>query len=367
MPTPIHKYSTGETTKQRWYQRFKQEVDEQAITYILQLYYERQKLENAIDSGSLSPRTIADYRNEIDLIDQTLNRIRKTTTFYNTGTAIDNIEFIGWENFKRMERTMDPAVFARSMMNEDVDFVVGAWYSGFDADKHCYQPVTASFTLAKDGLPERGYRMDSRHDAEISPNGPLDIAMDYGGKFNCMAVGQMFKDLFRIDHGFHAFHPDTTQDVVQQFCDYYQHHKRKEVYYYWDHTAKDRHGTSRFLYHETVRNTLRENGWHVHSIEIGHTPRPPQRREMFAALFKEETPSVLWNADGCSDMIQSMKLTRIKEGRRGIEKNKNDEDSDDPKVQLHAPHYSDAVDTLVWGRLEALGTHAPPPVASLFT
>lgn len=360
----------GENAHQRWYQKVGMRMDPEQVLIIQQLYYRRQQLRSKLEDTSLSPRTLADYKNEVALLSQSLNDLRKTATFFNTGTALDNIEQIGWENFLAMEQQLDPAVFARSMMNEDVDYVVGAWYNGFDASRHCYIPETTSFTSSKGLSSERDPGNDSRHDAEINPGAPLDIALDYGGNFNCMAVGQMFHDLLRIDRGFHAVHPGTTEDVVLAFCHHYRYHKRKEVYYYWDHTAKDPHGGSRFRYFEIVQNTLRDQGWHVNSIEIGRTPAPAVRYEMFNKIFKAPEPPVMWNPDGCADMITSMKLTRIRQGRdgNGIRKNKDAEkEVDNLELHVHAPHYGDAVDTLVWGRFESLGTHAPPPVVALFT
>lgn len=357
----------GLSKKDRWYHVFKRDHDDELVQHILKLAYRRQKYTEAITKGNLSNRTLADYTGEVARITELMNEMRRVCTMFHTSNAVDVIEFIGFENLLNMERTMDPVKFAITMMGEDVDMVEGAWYNGFDDTRHTYMPQTTSWTTERGLDRDRIGLKDSRHDAEISTDQPLDIALDYGGRFNCMAVGQMFRDLLRIDRGFHATHPDKLQDVLQSFCDYYKYHRCKRVNYFWDHTAKMPVANSRHLYFETVITTLKENGWDVNDIYIGHTPAPKLRYEMVIKLLAADNPPVMWNPDGCSDMLMSMKFTRIKEGRAGIEKDKNVEKTGSLEDQLHAPHYGDAVDTLLWGRLETMGDHASVPIASLFS
>lgn len=356
----------GLTRKDRWYHIYKRDHDPVLVEMILKMDLRRQTLESALRKGDLAERTVSDYTNEVKLLTAEMNELRKHCTMFHSSTAMDTIEFIGWENFLNMERTMDPVKFAITMMNEDVDLVEGAWYNGFLEGKHTYIPGTTSWTMERGLDRDRMEARDCRHDAEINANLPLEIALDYGGKFNCMAVGQMFKDLLRIDRGFHATHPDKLQDVLNAFGEYYKTHACRRINYYWDHTAKERTATSRHFYYETVLGSLREQGWDVNDIYIGHTPAPKLRYEMTIKLLAMPEPPVMWNPDGCADMLMSMKFTRIREGKNGIEKDKRPEQGP-LEEQVHAPHYGDAVDTLIWGLMETMGDHSKVPVASLFS
>jgi hypothetical protein len=355
----------GMSKKSRWYQVFKQEHNEQLISLIIETEYERQQLELALLLKDLSPTTRQQYAKEIAAYAAYLNDLRKNATYYHTATALDNIDVIGWENFMDMYRTMDPRDFARSMMNEDVDYVEGGWYSNLDEQWHCYVPATTSYTTARGVDRDRLSSKDSRHDAEIHPNLPLDIALDYGGRINCMAVAQYQGDLLRIDNGFHAINPDILEDLLKNVIIYYRNHKHKVVNYFWDHTAKHVTATSRFNYYEIVCNTFREAGWEVRDYYIGHTPDPKERYEMTAELLRRRPVPVQWNSDNCNDMLTSMRLTRIKDGYKGFRKNKDSEGKVPIQDEVHNPHYGDAVDTLLWGRFLVLGEQSRgllPPV-----
>jgi hypothetical protein len=347
--------------------KYKELMDPELIELIFQGAYQRLKLIQAIQSGTLAERTVTDYQYQIRALEVDLDEMRCHATYYHEASALDNIDVIGWENFLNMEATMNPRIFKTSILNEEDDFVEGAWYADLDEEKHTYTPTHTSWTIERGYDRDRMNARDCRHDAEILPSLPIDIAMDYGGKFNCLAVGQLFNDLFRIDNGFHATWPQTTADVVKQFTQYYAQHRNKTVHYYYDHTALDRHGASSFSYYDTVYNTLYEAGWNVVPVDIGQTAAPKLRYEMFSSLLRQAQPPVMWNPDNCKDMLASMKLVQIKDGRNGIEKNKKLEKSESLEDQVHAPHYSDAVDTLVWGRLNTTGAYGSIPMPSLMT
>lgn len=353
----------GSSPSTRWWESYAEQMDEEVITMILQCAYRQQQLIESIRKGNLSTNSHKRYIQEIATLDKDLNELRKDAVYYHTASALDNIDLIGWENFLKMEKTMSPILFGRSMMNETADSIEGAWYHGFDESKHTYTPKATSWTVARGYNRDRLAVKDARHDAEILSNLPIDIAFDYGGRFNCMAIGQSFSDLYRIDNGLHATHPDTITDVVMAFVQYYLHHQNKQVNYFYDKTARDKHGTTRFTYEDIVLNTLRDNGWHVNPVYFGRVPEPKSRYELTVHLLGQPTPPVQWNPDNCSDMIMSMCQTQIREGRNGMEKDKRPE-SGPLEEQIHAPHYGDAVDTLLWGRFQVMEQASGQPAFS---
>lgn len=340
----------GDTKESRWFEKYKKLMDEEVINMIFQAAYRQQQLILAIRGGGIKQSTITRYRQEIEQLERNLTHLRKHAVYYHEGNALDNIDIIGWDNFLNKERELPADVFRRSYLNESIDRVDGAWYHGLSLTKHCYIPRSTSHTsntsFDRTSLSNR----DCRDDAEIIATLPIDIALDYGGKFNCMAVGQQFHNIYRIDNGFHGTHPEVLSDVLDKFIAYYRYHHAKSVNYFFDNTARDKHGTTRYTYYDIVLSTLSENGWDVNPVYIGKTPEPPLRYEMFVHLLRLDEPPVQWNPDNCEHMLTAMQLTQIQEGPRGIRKDKRAEGRSDAE-QLHAPHYGDAVDTLLWARL----------------
>jgi hypothetical protein len=342
----------GDTKKSRWYEKYKAHMDPEVIELIFKAYYEQQQLILALRENNLAESTRTRYLQEINTLEADLNYLRGIATYYHEGNVLDSIEVYGWDKLLEDEKNMDPVMFRRSLLNEDVSTVEGAWYSHLDDSVHCYIPSITAWTTERGYDRDRLTARDCRHDAEILPDLPLEIACDYGGHFNCMAVGQLFQDLLRIDNGLHANHPSTTGDMVRQFVKYYASHPTKLVYYYYDDTAKDTHGTTPYTYFDVVLKVLTDAGWTVRPIYIGPTPDPPVRYEMFVAHLRQVPPPVMWNPDNCHDMMQSMRNVRIEQGPKGrIRKNKSGEKKGRIEDQVHEPHYSDAVDTLVYGAL----------------
>jgi hypothetical protein len=350
--------------KGKWIYTYREQMDKELLAHIWRVLIRKQELEQAIQSGRLAATTVADYTSEVTKAERLLNELRKDCVYYHEGSILDNIDVIGLEKLVTMDRAMDPSQFDAAVLNYEVDFVDGPFYADFDEDTHCYLAGITPFTAAR-GYTHADQVLDSRDDGEIMAELPLDIGMDFGGKFNCMAVGQQYDDLLRIDRGFHAVQPAMTVDVVGMFIRHFRFHKNKKVYFFHDHTSLQHHGISPYCYRDVVVDALRAAGWEVIPVFIGTTPAPKLRHVMWSQLLRSRPCPVMWNRDNCEDMIASIRLTAIREGRNGLEKDKSAEGGA-AEDQVHAPHYGDACDTLVYGRVHTLSSRVDLPMTTLF-
>jgi hypothetical protein len=356
------------TTKNgKWIYRYRDLVNKDVITWIQQLVHKEQEITRALAQGHLTALTQQRYRSDLNKIAEQLNVLRKEAVYYGEASVLDNIHVLGMPWLLNKEKTTTPLIFRTAYLNEDVDFVTGGFYPDFSEDLHTYNASLSAYTLTKGFQRDTYAKADSQHDMEIMPDLPLDIAMDYGANINCMAIGQQFEDLFRIDNGLHVQHPLLTVDVVRAFIQYYKTHRNKRVHYYFDKTARDHSGLSSFCYEEVVIEELRKADWDVVPVWIGQQPSPGARYEMWSSLFRQGARCpVMFNRDNCEDMITSMRLCQVRDGRDGkIEKNKTMEGKGEPEDELLAPHYSDAVDTLVWGRRNLLDRRSGLPTPSI--
>jgi|APTNR8051073442_1049403.scaffolds.fasta_scaffold00075_11 hypothetical protein len=353
------------TPEQKWFLSYAKGHDPELINLILQGAYKQQQWIEAIRGGQISQRTVEDYTRKIQEMERDLDQLRGVATYYHEASALDNIEIIGWDNFLDMEKRMPPRLFATSIMNEELDDVQGTFYPDYLEDRNTYLPAPTSWTTDRGVDRDRLTARDCRHDAEIISSLPIDIGMDYGGRINCLVVGQMWRDELRVDNDFHVITPGRTRDVVTAFCKYYRTHTNKLVYYHYDKTALDPHGASSHTYFQVVQGTLMENGWQVVPVYIGQTPSPKRRYEMIGSALRQGI--VKLNPYNCRDLIQSMKLTEIREGKNGMEKNKSREGKVPPEEEVLNPHMGDAFDTLLWGRLVHLQTQGQVPLTSLFS
>lgn len=345
------------TKEEKWVYRYRAlytpEMERRA-QMILALQYDSQIKEEEISTNTLNERKLAKYNSIIAENENLCNSLRKGLVYYHEGSVIDNIEVYGLERLRNSTKGMSHARWRASILNEEVDQVEGGFYPDFVRDIHTYAPAVTSYTTARGHNTERYTSTTCLHDAEIMPDQPLEIAFDYGGKMNCVAVGQVFKDMLRIDNALHVLHPHLTVDIAKLFCSYYADHRRKQVRFYFDHTAKMTTGQGP-NYRQIIVEELRRNGWNVIECDIGRQPSPEDRYKWWSTMLRLRGRDIriMWNGDNCSDMITAIGYTQLRDGPKGLEKNKNIEKNGSIEEQVHAPHFSDAMDTLAWGVFKA--------------
>lgn len=358
-------------SKGKWFYKYREQMDPVVIKAIFQLQLEIQHYETKVRDGGLSLSTIGTYALRVKQLKHQLNQLRMVATYWHEASTVENVHVVGPAYFKLMANTLEDGPFGASILNMDLNYVSGGFYPDL-GDHHTYFPKTAAYTRSLGLDREARYALaerSSRHDAEIMPRLPLEIAMDYGGSFNCMAIGQMFGDVFRIDNGLHVYHPGKTKDVVDLFTKYYSSHVCKEVIFYFDHTAKGKDGKSDYAYYEIVIRALKAAGWTVKAVDIGQQPSHQYRYEAWGDFLSENgSPpfEVQWNSDNCEDMLISMRMAGAKQDYKGFSKNKTPE-KDTTLDQAHATHYSDAVDTLVIGRSLSMKNQISLPNISGFS
>lgn len=352
------------TKEGRWVYRYKSMVTPEINEAIMQLNWEDSKLERALYSGELAPTTQEKYRQLRNRYARQLNELRLEAVYYGEASVLDNIQFLGEAWLRQRIETEPESVLRTAYLNEDIDTVQGAYYQGL-SDRHCYLPgVNATLHSRPVGII---YTPDSSEDAEIDPDLPLDIACDYGSNINCMAIGQAFDDLFRVDNAMHVLRPQLTYDLAQRFILHYRPHRNKSVNYYIDHTARHTGGQSPFSYEQIVSNALRAAGWQVNVIYIGQQPNPHWRYLMWQGYLKAAMPSIMFNAENCDDLLTSMRLCEIEERDGQVKKKKSGEGKGPLEEEVLLPHYTDALDTLVYGRLHVLPgtTGSPVPMVTV--
>ena len=208
-------------SKGRWFYKYREKMDPDVIKTIMQLQIEVQHLQGKIHSGGLSSSSIPVYHSQIRKIHHALDILRSKATYWHEASTVDNIHAVGSQYIKLMAEKMEVPRFMASILNLDVNYVASGFYPDLDDSRHTYHPRTAAYTASL-GL-DRDARdklstPDCRHDAELVPNLPLEIAMDYGNSFNCMAISQFLGDTLNIDNGMHVYRPMKTVDVVRLWC-----------------------------------------------------------------------------------------------------------------------------------------------------
>lgn len=267
---------------------------------------------------------------------------------YIEASARDNVKILGEEYFRQLKRTLPDIIYRTEVENERVNFNISSFYPMLNDRHKYYNSYNYSYFegLGYDMPP--GGETDSRADADCDIARPLYISLDFGSRINCMVVCQEHGMEFRILKNFYIEN-NIFQVIVNQFVDYYKHHRTKEIYMYGGSDGMKRNNAGvNENYFDVVTDMLTRAGWRVRNqaqlIEANHMDK-----FLFynVALKEEDTaiPALRINENNAQETWVSMKNAPILPGE--IKKDKRSERSDS-LPQWRSTHLSDAVDNVYY-------------------
>lgn len=322
--------------------------------------------------GELTELTRIEYEKRMRRLQFELNLIRRgnpdkdipSSIFYSEASSLENIEILRPSWFNKQKRNLAPHRFDSSILNLKRRKIKNGFYPSLDEKKHAYSEYDYDFIDSLQHNFEQLEMVDSRQDMDCDPTNELEIAMDYGGSFNCIVVGQDWPTDYRFLNEFHVEAPQKIKDVVEKFKEYYQHHKAKIVRFYYDHTAIGTDAASVDTYAEEVIKVLKDasvfGSWKVDRVYIGQQPSYETRFKLWQAVLDgtdERYPLFKYHKFHAESWATSCFNAPAKETNKGIIKVKTSErprssDNTFAMPQEKATHLSDAGDTLLYGRLE---------------
>lgn len=321
-----------------------------------------------------------------------LNKLRCQASIYFSFSSIENIDILGEQFIRTMQKELTPTMFDISIRNVEKEEINDGYYANFDPDVHCYlsndeeqleaaqkykkrtitQIYNGGRTLRVESesidLNELSKAQDCCLDTDIKPGEPLRIAFDYNAHINCLVIGQTDSrsntGVLRILNSMTNVKNTRIEGLCKMFCKYYEPHRLtcRDVIFYYDDTAKqgaayasERHEETRF--YNIVKKVLRSHGWSVTEIPMGRPMSHNKKYEFLNGCFAgTQRPFLRINKENNEYLIASMENARVKEGRNGFEKDKSQEKNrvskevDDIEAELSTrTDLSDAFDTLVIG------------------
>ncbi len=292
--------------------------------------------------------------NKIQAYQKQYDEIRRNTVFFSEASTWENVEGFGKRNIMKMKRNLPSFVYRTAILNLRPFLTQEAFYPELSSSKHTYDSYNYGHIDRGDfGRPTAD---DSRKDGDVDAELPLHGALDYGAHINTLALGQFCPGGFNVVKGLDVTHPKRLKDLAKAFLQYYEHHKAKLLFFYYDHTALTNNAVSDLSYADEWIALIKAGGWSVRPVYVGHTPGAAIRYEMWGKLLRSEHPnlqSVQFNRNNCYYILESMRHAKIKKGTGRDEFKKNKDDERNIEIdQRGTTHYSDAVDTLLYGVTE---------------
>lgn len=335
----------------RWLLDIEKEMDKGTLRQILTVQQLIYKLQNPAAKGDRHQQYTR--AKQIEVLQKELNLLRRNFLYYHEASTLDNIHALGMDYIRQQLRDSSIFDFNTQILNIKPSRVEDGFYPDFDEENHGYFAYDYGF------IDQVGYNFnlnehnDSRKDADVNPQLPFHISLDYNRRIFPLVAAQLYPDEIRVVNGMHVLYPNKLKDVIDSFCNYYRFHKRKVVYYWYDHTAVGE------LEHTALCNDVVKhfysNGWTVIRRYIGMKSNHEETYRMFGHLLRNTGKykyTLKVNRDNCRYLIISINNSPTEQRENGFGKDKKSER--DPKFPAEeSTHYGEALDVLCQGILDS--------------
>lgn len=299
--------------------------------------------------------------------------VSKDGILFMLSNAFDNVHNIGFSYITKMYQVMDLVTFMIEILNYFIDKVTDCYYS-ID-DRHVYykadnddyiRGIADDNNFDWDALQNR----HSLYDADCDANKAIEITPDWGSKISLIEVSQesMYDYVTGLitpcDNNINEFfvkpddNPDTMINaLIDKFCDYYRHHKKKVVIYTVDTYGDIVLASSKKTYNQHAISRLERNKWKV--IVRKHPGKEPPHNDKYLLwryMLNETDPKLprkRFNGTRCKYTLISMNNTSVIQKTDGkFQKNKKSE-AQSSVLPEEATHFGDAVDKRIWTKYGA--------------
>lgn len=356
-----------QTKKGSWFLNYREKMDPRVIEAIegqvCQIWKTRLKRDSLLREG----KPVPDYlERTLRRLDRELNQLRSVAVYYRECSSIENIELIGEKYIRQMKRDLTPLTFRTSILCERLGVARDGFYSNF-TESHLYDASDFQFLEKVWGdnvaTPDGDSRPDvkdilsaagsDKADADVDPYAPICIGMDYNANINWIVAGQPQGRRLNVIKSFYVKFERKLNELVDDFCRYYMHHRNKTVIFYHDSTAL---GQNFFINDKDIRavviSRFEKWGWQVDDVYIGSPMRHDEKYRLINFGFTGHnnlTPYV--NRQNNNDLVLAMQCAGVERGRLGFRKDKAGEKLAESEENLleHRTDGTDAFDTLYIG------------------
>ena len=171
---------------------------------------------------------------------------------------------------------------------------------------------------------------------------------------------------------FYVKYERKVRELVQDFCNYYRHHNKHEVIYYYDNTAL---GTNYAVgeddFAAVICSEFERLDWSVQRVHLGN-PMPHKDKHMmiFQSMKGQRWLFPLFNEPNNEALLLAMENTGIRIGAEGFKKDKSGEKLAESEEDLleHRTDGTDAWDSLFIGMNKfAINDAYDDSIISIFT
>lgn len=357
-------------TDEDWWTKYENDMKPKLMKRILEVSYH-------VDmrmAAQIEAHANADFEEEkkyqrfLDRWLPRLNAARRGQTLYMRASSFSNIKILGIDYIRNQIKSIkDPDKLNTSILAVRKTKVKDMFFGRF-GKQHLFE----------DGYDYR--RTDKlRIDNTIewlssdlkycNPNMPLIAGYD-AGPFSSIIFAQeeKSKKIFRVIKNLWVYHPDQHDELAEKIDTFFQNHKRKEIFLYYDRAANQKDPEYRKYYpvsgglNDTDANllaaALKARRWTVHLMSKGQeTIYYGQHYSLLNMLFGPREASqwqVLIDRNECEALVSSINHSPLKRNEKRVELDKTSERLDFEDQAYYSTQLSSAFMYLLWGKFNHL-------------
>lgn len=341
-----------QTTKGSWFLHYKDKMDVELIATIEGTVYEIWRTKERIRSLNASGEPVpAHLKGYLRRLDRNLNKMRSVAVYYREYSSIENLQLLGENYIKQMKRDLTPLTFQTSILCQRIGIAKDGFYSSM-REAHKYDANDNQY------LDTLGYdydfaTLDARADADVDPDAPICIGMDYNANINWIVAGQPRDRRLNVIKSFYVKFERKIPALIDDFCRYYATHRNKTVVFYFDATALgSNYAVNDQDFRWWVVHEFERHGWTVETVYLGNPMRKEEKYLLINQAFAgKQRLMPFFNRSNNEDLILAIQSAGVRRGRNGFDKDKSGEKLAESEEDLleHRTDGTDAFDTLYIG------------------
>ena len=341
-----------QTKRGSWFLHYREKMDTDLIAAIEATVYEIWRIKSRIRALNTSNSPVPDYlKNHLRRLDRSLNQMRSVAVYYKEYSSIENLQLLGENYIKQMKRDLTPLTFQTSILCQRIGIAKDGFYSSM-REAHKYDANDNQY------LDTLGYdydfaTLDARADADVDPDAPICIGMDYNANINWLVVGQPSGKRLNIVKSFYVKFERKLPELVADFCAYYATHQNKTVVFYYDSTALGgNYAVNDQDFRWVIIHEFERHGWRVEDVYLGNPMRHDEKYLLINQGFAgKQRLMPFFNRQNNDDLILAIQAAGVSRGRLGFRKDKAGEklaETEEDRLE-HRTDGTDAFDTLYIG------------------
>ena len=339
------------TKKGSWFLDYDSQCDPELIDLIRGTALEISLIEKRLREFAAKGVTPPAYlKKELRKLRTDLCQLRAVAVDYREVSTIDNMQVLGEAFINQLKRDLPPLTFQTSVLCKRIGIARDGFYNKM-TERHKYSATNFSYLDSLEYKFDKIKEPSSLMDADVDPSKPLVVAFDYNSNINWLVTGQPSGRHLKVVKSFFVKYERKLEELVDDFCRYYRHHKNRRVIFYYDSTALgSNYAVNDEDFRYVISKAFKAHGWRVKEVYIGRPMNHLEKQLLINRMFSGQAKLVpMFNRENNEDLIISVQTAGVYNGKKDKRGEKLPE-TDSPEGRLEArTDGSDAFDTLCIG------------------